>query len=199
MGKLKILILLILTFSFSSCNIYSDEEIIEFGEEVINLHDEDLLNLFYIVNELITDTFTMHSVSISNTTDQFVFFTFSYDLNNHNKKIFGKSIKIGANLENKIRNFFPKKKTTSLVIFKEVFVSFELYRCRNKQYEYAKLLFVNNKGAFIKLFPEYEILETSSAINNKSNWVYFYDDQWAITTSSDIIRLTTEECEKLLQ
>ncbi|MFW5879519.1 MAG: hypothetical protein ACOCUV_01710 [bacterium] len=191
----KILLVIFLAINISSCNIYNDEEIIEYGEEAIKLHSNELLNIFYLVNELITDTFTMHSITISNSTNHFVFFTFDYDEKYHDKKFLRKTIKLEPDLKNIIRNSFPKKKTTSLVILKDIFVSFELYRCRNRQYEYAKLLYIKNKEAFVKLFSEYRLYTSLTEIKNKTDWVYFYDDRWAITTSSDVMRLTKEECK----
>ena len=199
MKRKKIVILLFFLFSIISCHIYTPSEIIEKGYKVKESHKEQLKKLIEYTNKLAKDECMMYSIYTSPKTELFEFSVYYYD------KKENKFIESFLDINNKSKNFIqsnlPKKYITDVLFTKDIYAAFDFRHTRDKEYRYAKLIYCHNKEFFKKLFINYTYYEKNQIndINDTCNWVYFYDDHWAITTSSVVFKLTEEECKNLIK
>lgn len=191
-------------FSFvliTSCNMYKANEIIEKGEQTIRKHQHNIEELINISNDLVNKQCRMYMITTSATTDIFLFSEHYYDNENQRIKETGSFIDISESNKNKIWDYRPKSDITEFTFVKNAYIFFKLNKYRSYSNNRAKLIYCYNKDIFMSLFSNYAFFEKGqqNEINDSLKWVYFYDEHWAITTSSPFFQKTIEECNEIIE
>ncbi len=188
---------LLVALFFLSCHMYNSKEIIKRGEQVLSQNKEKLKKIIKISNEIAKDSCVMYKIMTSKTTDIFHFS--EYKFNKHTEKIEkGPFLDISNKNKELIWKTLPYEYFSDFTFVKGIYVSFLFDHVRDKKSKYAKLIYFYDKETFKQLFSNYyTFYEKQTNIVENKKWLYFYDNHWAITTSSDMFRRTTQECKKM--
>ena len=190
-------------FSFiflTSCSIYTPNEILEKGEQILEKHKKELIKLDSVFNSFSLGDCKMYFIRTSNRNNQIVCSEFYFK--DRIKKI-KKRESVHINDQNKygILKYRPKKTTTYFYFVKNLYSAFEINHCRTENKKSVKLIYCHNKWHFRSLFPDYYYFDDRDKKNivDTVKWVYFYDEHWGITNSSVFFKNTRKECIKLTQ
>lgn len=196
----KTVIILFFTVFVSSCNMYETEELIENGKKTLEENSKKLEKLINLSNEMAENTCNMYQIMTSRSTDFFSFSEFYYRSKEHKVKE-GDYIDVSNHDKKKIWEYRPKKIITQFYFVKDLYVFFELDPYRSYSKKRAKLIYCYKKDYFKKLFSNYSFYEKDqrNEIVDSLDWVYFYDDHWAITTSDPFFHKSRKECLELTQ
>ena len=191
---------LILVFSLiflSACNIYTANDMIDKVGEVKKINTKNLTKIIELTKHLDVKNYTLYSISTSRTTDGYSFQEYTFD---GEKNKFNGFVDIERINLNTIWDNLPNKEITDFIFVKNIYISFRFDHVRDEQMKYAKLIYCFKKDIFKKLFPDYNFYEKNQLVEIKANenWMYFYDNNWALTTSSDMFKMTKGACEKIL-
>lgn len=196
----KVFIILFLAVFVFSCNMYETKELIENGKKTIEDNNKKLEKLINLSNEMAENTCKMYKIMTSRSRDFFKFSEFYYSLQEHRVKE-GDYIDISNYNKKKVWEYRPKKIITRFYFVKDLYVFFELDPYRNYNDKRAKLIYCYKKKLFKNLFSNYSFYEKDqiNEIVDSLDWVYFYDDHWAITTSDPFFHKARKECLELTQ
>ena len=191
---------IIISLILVSCDTYSTNDLIQEGAEIKLKYSLELNGLIIIADSLAEKPCVNYQISTSKTTNYFAFEEFVY---NKERDIIlsGEVFNYDENLEKKIGDIIPREHITNFNFVKNGFVIFFLGSIRDKKLNYASLIYCINKEKFFKLFPDYKVYneETINELKDiTENWVYFYDNNWAITTSSTVYKMSKEECNQIM-
>lgn len=184
---------------FASCNMYHPIDIVNKGKQIIDANKDALDSLIVLSNKIAPDSCGMYQISTSSTTDYFNPVIFYYDKVTKDVKNGGSFHISNENME-LINKLLPKNDISDFMFVSDLYVTFSHEHYRDYNNQYAEIIYCYNKNKFKKLFSQYSFYEKGQEKNilDKSNWVYFYDSNWAITTSSTYFKKTREECLDLI-
>ena len=193
-------ILVFFSVFVTSCNMYETDELIDNGRKALKDNSEKLEKLINHSNELAEKPCKMYKIKTSLGTDYFKFSEFFYSAKEHKVKE-GDYVDVSNYDKEKIWDYRPKKIITQFYFVKDLYAFFELDPYRSYSKKRAKLIYCYKKDHFKKLFSNYTFYEKDqrNEIVDSLDWVYFYDDHWAITTSDPFFHKSRKECFELTQ
>lgn len=181
-----------------SCKMYDIITLVSKSELIKNKNLENLENIISLIQRFSLKDCVFYKIKTSNTTDAF-FVDNSYY--NGRFIVSDGSLRVSDSDKQIIQDNLPKKHITGFTFVKNAYISFRFSHLRDMEREYAKLIYFYNKDVFKKLFPTYTFYDKDEIdnIDEKKDWVYFYDDHWAITTSDDMSKLSKEICKEIIK
>lgn len=163
-----------------SCDTYSTEGLINKGEEIINEYKDELHMVKNWANKFAKDTLHVYRFDWSSSTDYFSFA--QYPLNNVDI-LHVHHLDITENDMELVWNSSLDDITTRIGFIKDNFYIFHLYPYRDRKLRDARILYVQDKAKLQHIFQNWTFYNPNekSKIDNEKEWVYFYDENWAIT------------------
>ena len=192
--------LIILLIFLISCDMYKSDDIIEIVGNRLNEKEQLYVEVSKIINEFDIDTCSMYGVMTSLSTDAFSLTEYYYDINK-NELVDKRDIKVNYEKAQAVNRLCKENKTIDIFFVKDIYTSFAMFRCRDKEKRVAELIYFKDKEIFKKLFPDriyYENVDASE-VDEQKKWVYFYNDHWAVTTRSTYFKKTTCECKAIIR
>lgn len=192
--------LIVFLFVFASCNMFHPIDIIDKGKQIIEANRSAFDSLVALSYQIAPDSCSMYGILTSSRTDYFDPNIFYYDKADKNIKE-GETFDISSKEEDLINHLLPKEDCSDFMFVKGLYVAFSHDHYRDYDYRYAEIIYCSDKNKFKKLFPDYRFYEKGQEkeIPEKSKWVYFYDNNWAITTRSIYFHKTQQECLELIK
>lgn len=200
MAKIKFIVLVFLAMAIMSCDTYSTKDLIDAGSRIKRVNSEKLKQLSQKASELAESPCVLYQISTSRERTYFAFESFKYDTT-RNATLLDEVYDYDDELVSFMRENIPYKEMTDYGFLKDVYVEFYLEFYRDKELDNTSLLYVIDKETFLKLYPnfkEYNEENIHNLTNKSENWIYFYDDEWAITTSSTVYKMPQKECLKIV-
>ncbi|PLX01109.1 MAG: hypothetical protein C0594_14400 [Marinilabiliales bacterium] len=190
------LIFIFISVVTTSCNIYETNEILEKGNHILTKYKESFNNTKKELETVSLEDCLIYKLNTSRATDRFVFSkrTFNEDSQSF---VLDEEIRLSKSKKAAIDSKIAKDIFQDIVIVKKKYMSFRLSEIRDIKKKRAKLIYCYDKESFVQLFDGskfYSSNESNKILENE-NWFYFYDDNWVITTSSDMFKTSRKLCE----
>ncbi len=150
------------------------------GEEIIYEYKDELHMVKNWANKFAKDTLHVYRFDWSSSTDYFSFE--QYPLNNVDI-LHVHHLDITENDMVLVWNSSLDDITTRIGFIKDNFYIFHLYPYRDRKLRDARILYVQDKAKLQHIFQNWAFYNPNekSKIDNEKEWVYFYDEKWAIT------------------
>jgi hypothetical protein len=86
-----------------------------------------------------------------------------------------------------------------IIIIKNLCVCLKLKTAYDKNDRVLQVIYVYDKNKFEQCYPTYTYPDKQNeTISDKTDWVYFYDNHWAISPCSVFLQMDTIEIRKIL-
>lgn len=184
----------------TSCDFYHPREIIKNGDLLIKKDGEQFDSLIKMTNRLAL-SYCTSALDKSLTrgclvTEIFQYYDSVKDINRDTR-----NWNISDKEDSLIRKYYPIDDISRIIVIKDICVSFVLLHMRDYNNKDLVIVYCFDESKFKKCFPGYQYYSSSQNNNipEKSNWVYFYDKNWAITPCDVFLQIDSTECRKIVQ
>ena len=177
----------------TSCNMYHPKEMIKIGDEMISKDKLKVDTLIKISNRIALNYCTV-SLGTYGTNEIYQYIDSIHEVDN------GSVFKISDKDEQSIRRFNPRKDIEDIIAVKDLYIALVFQKERDYNHKYGKIIYCFDENKFKKCFPNYHYYYGNQVNNiiDSSKWVYFYDKNWGISTSSVFLHIDSTECKKIL-
>lgn len=197
---IKCLFIIMILQVLVSCDTYSTKDLISEGFKIKKEEFGNFNELIKIAGSLNPNPCVVYQISTSRTTSYFSFISLKYN-DDTSFVIEDEMFEYDEHLENRVRDNMPYENCSDFSFMENLYVKFPLDFHRNKQYNYASIIYCMDKDKLLKLLPELIAYDNKTIENLKDDsehWIYFYDDKWAISTSSLVYKTSKEDCNQIM-
>ena len=197
---IKCLFVIMMLQVFVSCDTYSTEDLISEGLKIKNEDFSNFNKLIEIADSLNPSPCIVCQISTSRSTSYFSFISLKYN-DDTSFVIEDEMFEYDEHLEKRVRDNMPYENCSDFRFMKKLYVTFPLDFHRDKRYNYASLIYCMDKDKLLKLLPKliaYDNKTIKNLIDDSEHWIYFYDDKWAVSTSSLVYKTSKEDCNQIM-
>ena len=189
-------------FLLVSCNTYDTDGLIDEGDQIRNSYSNNFIQLTMITDSIITDSCFPYYISATGHLPNMLisFERRKYEIES-DRVLTTDIFKMDEEIKKEIGKAIPIHLVRRMGFLKNSHIWFRLDHYRSKDFKYSDLVYVYDKEKFKMLFPHHIYYDKDNIHEHediKERWIYFYDDNWAITTSYLVPKMTQDECLQLL-